>query len=1022
METLTNPDLRSTFSRLRAEVRGDVLDDPLSLGLYATDASFYQITPLAVVVPRNRAALVRAVRIAAEAGAPILPRGGGTSLAGQTVNRAVVLDCSKYMNRLLELNVEEGWARVEPGIVRDELNALLKPHALQFAPDPASGNRANVGGMIATNAAGMRSIRHGMTIDHVLAVDLALSTGEILNLKSLTDAEMNAKCKLRDREGEIYRGFRKIIEANRDEIDARYPKVKRRSGGYAFDAFLSTPPWEMARLVTGSEGTLGVILEARVKLVSVPNYSGMVVVHFTSLREALRAVAPIVGHGPTAVELIDSVIIDVARDNWLTRRLCGFMEGNPRALLVVEDQGASRGEVEPRLDAVIADLRARGLGFAYPKLINDAAQNDVWVMRKNGEALMNSISGDAKPIGFVEDAAVPLEVLPDYIDDVLAICERHGQRVSLYAHASVGLIHVRPMLDLHTRAGLDEMKSLAEEIFRRVVHYKGAWSGEHGDGIVRGGFNERYFGPKLYAAFRELKRLFDPPGLMNPGKVIDTPPMDENQRYGPAYRVSAPATMFHYREQGGFRTAVENCTGVGVCRATLAGVMCPSYRATRDEEHSTRGRANALRLAITGQLPGGLASDRLHEALDLCLSCKACKSECPTNVDMARLKAEALHARHGERGARLRDRIFRDAARAGRLAAGPHAPLVNAMMTLRPVRAAMDRWFGLEARRALPTYARERLSTWFARRAVGRGYDPTLASAGARPHVALFCDTFIEYHEPHVGRAAVEVLEAAGYEVVLARAGCCQRPAISKGFLDVARREGERTMRALDALTGPQNSKLETRNSELGLPILVIEPSCASALADDLPDLIEDETLGRRVAARVKPIDQFLEEELAAGRCTLPWRVPIFKFQVSSSERRSVTHAGDSRKEFDNSQLETRNLRLGTILLHGHCHQKALFGTAPTLALLSRIPGAEVRELETGCCGMAGSFGYEKEHYDLSLKIAADRLLPALREAPEGASVAACGFSCRHQIADLAHRPARHAIELVREALLTNGY
>ncbi len=958
------------IERLRREIRGEVLADPVSLGLYATDASIYQIVPLAVALPLDRKDALQAVRIAGDLGVPILPRGGGTSLSGQTIARAVVIDVSKHMNRLLELNVEERWARVEPGLVRDELNALLKPHGLHFTPDPATSNRANIGGMIANNAGGMRSIRYGTTIDHVLGLDLALSTGDVLNLGTLSGEQFAAKRAMQNHEGAIYRGFRDLISAHRELIGQRFPKVPRRSGGYPLDAFITPMPWNMAKIVSGSEGTLGLILEARLKLEPLPKYTGLCVAHFPAIAEALRAVAPIVAHAPSAVELLDSVVLDLARENLLTRRLCGFIEGHPAAILIIEAMGGEPEEVQTILRGIVEDLRQRGLGYAYPIMTDMAGQQNVWTMRTNGLGLMTTIKGARKPAGFMEDASVPLEVLPKYIEDVVALCKRYQRTVSLYAHASVGLIHVRPMLDLHERSEIEVMKQMAEEVVELVMRCKGSISGEHGDGFARSGFNERFFGTALYGAFKELKRLFDPPGLFNPGKVVDAPPMDENLRYMPGYRNRFTDALFHYREDGGFRQAVELCTGVGACRKTLGGTMCPSYIATRDEEHSTRGRANALRQAMTGQLgPGAMAGERLREVLDLCLSCKGCKGECPNGVDMSRLKAEALRQYHLAHGTKLRERLFRDFPKTARLASGPLAPLANAVMASGPVKAALDRFAGIDRRRTMPPYARQRLSVWFR----NRPQTPKTGQGSAeRKRVALFNDTYIEHNEPHVGRAAVEVLEAAGYEVELLSAGCCQRPALSKGFVEEAKREGTRTFLNLDPF------------ARQGIPIVVCEPSCASSLTDDLPDLIDDADLARRVSAMIKPIDLFLAEELEAGRCALEFK------------------NGHDPKE---------------ILFHGHCHQKALYGTGPARALLSRIPGAKVSEIDSGCCGMAGSFGFEKEHYDLSMKIGEERLFPALRAAGEGTLVVACGFSCRHQIADGVGMKARHVIEVLREML-----
>ncbi len=955
---------------LRDRLRGEVLADAVSIGIYSTDASMYQIPPVAVVLPVDRADAIRALRTAAEFSCPVVGRGGGTSLTGQSIGPAVVIDFSKYMNSLLEVNEQERWARVEPGIVRDELNRRIAETGLFYAVDPATSSRANVGAIVVNNSAGMRSVRYGMAIDHVVSLDLALPTGEILRLGPVTEEEYEAKCRLPDREGEIYRTLRRIIRENREEIRERYPKVRRRSGGYPFDAFLDPMPWNMARIISSSEGTLGLVLELTVRLEPIPAASGLCLAHFADMGECLRAVAPIVARGASAVELIDGVIIRLARENSLTRETCRMVEGDPAGVLVVEAQGDSPGEVRDILRSITDDLKSRGMGYHLPVHVDPAEIDAIWEMRENSLGLMSTVRGPKKPVAFVEDASVPLEVLPEYVEEVVAVCEKYGRPVSLFGHASVGLVHVRPMHDLHEPAELELMKKIQAEVFEIVLKYRGSWSGEHGDGIVRAAYNRRFFGDRIYEGFVELKRAFDPGNLMNPGKIVDPPPMEENLRYGPGYRFLPVETLYHYRQSEGFHEAVEQCTGVGACRKTADGTMCPSYMATRDEVHSTRGRANTLRLAVTGQLgTRGLSSDELREVFDLCLACKACKNECPNNVDMARMKAEVIHHHHLEHGASLRDRLFSDPALLGALCSGWRAPIVNAVLGWMPTRIFMDRLLGIDRRRPFPRYARRTMRRWF--RKHRRRSPASAAPAGETPRrVVLFDDTYMEYYQPSVGRAAVEVLEAAGFEVELVRVGDSQRPAISKGFLARAKKRGTAVLRRLEPY------------AKRGLPILVCEPSSASSLIDDLPDLADDEELGGTVAARVRMIDSFLAEEIRAGRCRLPWK----------------NGASEPVK----------------ILFHGHCHQKALEGVDGSLSLLKGIPGAEVTETEAGCCGMAGAFGYEKEHFDISVKVAEDRLLDALRSAPEDALVVANGFSCRHQISDLSGRRAVHAIEAVR--------
>ena len=956
---MNDVDLPEWRQVLRDTVRGDVSFDPYLLGIYATDASHYQIMPKGLVVPRDRADVEAVVRIAQRYTLTLLPRGGGTSLGGQAVGDALVVDFSKYMNRILELNVAERWVRVEPGIVRDELNAVLAEHGLHFAPDPATTSRANIGGMIANDSSGMRSILYGKTVDHVLSLDVLLADGTAMPLEALDAEAWNIRAQSGGREGEIYSGVARIVAANREEIRTRYPKVKRRVGGYHLDEFDDDGCWNLARLVTGSEGTLAVICEAKLNLEPLPAATALCVAHFADLMEALRAVEPVVARGPSAVEILDGVVLSMAKNNRLSAPICGFIEGEPAAVLIIEFFGQSAEDVEQKARDMGRSLREAGYGYAYPVMLDKQAQADVWTVRKNGLGLMQDVKGPRQPTAFIEDAAVPLSVLPEYIDRVLAICKRHGVAASMYAHASVGVIHVRPLLDLHQQADIDLMKTISRETFDLVCEYGGSWSSEHGDGLVRSAYNEEFFGPALYEAFKSIKRLFDPEHRLNPGKIVDGPPLDADLRYGPAYAGSAFKSYYHYRDDGGILAAIERCTGVGQCRKTATGVMCPSYMATRDEAHSTRGRANALRLAMTNQLgPDAMTSDALFALMDLCLSCKACKSECPSNVDMARLKSEVLQHHHDRHGPTLRDRMVAGSRRMAEWFSGPLAPLVNAMMGARPVRALLEKTAGFSRHRPLPPYARRSLKTLLRARQ---------ARAAAQRQVVLFADTYLSFYEPGVGISAIELLESCGYEVIVAHAGCCQRPRISHGFLKLAKRDGLKTLQNLD------------QYARKGLPIVVCEPSCASALTDDLPDLIEDEALGQRIRDHVTMIDVFLAEELEAGRLDSGFRSPV-----------------------------------SSVMIHGHCHQKSLYGTRAMKALLSRVPGLSVREIDTGCCGMAGSFGYEKEHAELSERIAEDRLLPALRDAEEGTAVVACGFSCRHQIQLLGERRAVHWVEVLR--------
>ncbi|MCO6476999.1 MAG: FAD-binding protein, partial [Phaeodactylibacter sp.] len=701
---------------LKTNIRGNVLTDEASLGLYATDASVYQARPVAVVLPKDEADVLTAIKIAGEHQVSILPRGGGTSLAGQTVGHSMVLDFSKYMNNILEINEQERWARVQPGLVRDELDAALEPLGQHFAPDPATSSRANVGGMIGNNSSGTKSILYGKTVDHVLELKVALADGTILHLKNESPESWRQKEEQPGREGEIYRQFKEIILANEAEIQARFPKVMRRVQGYNLDEFAGKTDWNLSKLICGSEGTLATILEAKINLEPLPRFKAVCVVHFADLLEAIRAVTPMLPFGPAAIEILDRSIVELSRKNLTTQRHCHFIEGHPAAIQIVEFYGNTAEEALERPHRMIAQLKELGLGYAYPLYPQGPEYEDVWIIRKKGLGLMLGMKGDKKPLPFIEDAGIPTDVLPEYIRRVLAICEKHQTEAAMYAHASVGVIHVRPILDLRQSEDIERFKRIADETFELVKEYGGSWSGEHGDGLVRSFYLRRYFGDQVYEALRQVKQLFDPDNRMNPGKIIDAPPIDRNLRYGAAYRDDPVETVFQFREDGSFGNAVHMCTGVGECRKMLGGTMCPSFKATRDEEHSTRGRANALRLAMSGQLSAaGLADKRLLEALDLCLSCKACKSECPSNVDMAKLKSEVWQKKFDNFGIPWRDRLIRNSAKAAALFSGTLAPFINRVQKAHAFRSFLNKAIGIHQNRVLPEYAREPFYRWFAK-------------------------------------------------------------------------------------------------------------------------------------------------------------------------------------------------------------------------------------------------------------------------------------------------------------------
>ena len=772
---------------LKGLVRGEVRFDPMTRALYSTDASIYQVEPIGVVLPRGEEDVIAVIETAARHGVPVLPRGGGTSLAGQAVGRAVVLDFSKYMRRVLEIDAAQGWVRTEPGIILDELNLHLEPHGVQFAPDPSTSNRGNVGGALGNNSCGAHSILWGKTVDNVVELDVVLSDGSRARLGPLTREQVRARACADGLEGGIYRRLVEIGESERGEILARYPNIQRRVSGYNLDELTGDDGFDSARFLIGSEGTLATITEAKLKVVPLPPFKGLAVLHFRDVNESMEATVAALELAPAAVELVDEMIVKQARSNLAYSRMMDFVEGEPGALLLAEFYGDSEAEVESKLDGIERRMAVGGLGYAVRRMTDPAQQARVWAVRKAGLGLMMNVTGDAKPLPFVEDTAVAPEHLPEYVRRFDEIVRDHGTTAGYYGHASVGCLHIRPLIDLKRGDDVARMESIAAAVSDLVLEFGGAMSGEHGDGLVRSVWNEKMFGPRIYRAFRDVKAAFDPQGIMNPGKIVDSPPMTNDLRYTPGYRPLQLRTGLGYSSEGSFAEAVEMCNGQGACRKVTSGTMCPSYMVTRDEEHSTRGRANALRAALSGALPvDSLTSRRLYDVLDLCLGCKGCKAECPSNVDMAKLKYEFLDRYHKANGYPLRNRIFGSIAALGR-AGSFMAPLSNWLLESEGGRDLLDRYAGIDRRRRLPPFASQTFEQWFRARETNR-------NGAERGVVVLFPDTFTNYNHPELGRAAVKVLERLGYSVVVPGTACCGRPMLSAGMIDpgAGRRRGQR--------------------------------------------------------------------------------------------------------------------------------------------------------------------------------------------------------------------------------------
>ena len=922
---------------MRREIRGEVAFDAFTRGLYATDASIYQIQPLGVVIPRSVDDIVAAIAICRDAGVPVLPRGAGTSQCGQTVGAAVVVDTSKYLRELESVDPQSRRARVQPGLVLDRLNARLKPQGLFFPVDPSTASRATLGGMTANNSSGARSLRYGMMIHNVLAVDAILADGS------------RARFGENEAPAEIVARLRDIEARERDEIAARFPRVMRRVGGYNIDA-ISPGPFNAAKILVGSEGTLAFFTSIDLALQPLPRAAVLGVCHFPKFSDAMASTQELVKTGPVAVELVDRTMLELSRANAaFAPTIERYVQGRPDAILLVEFTGDDALPLLSKLDELEERMAQLGFPGAVVRVTDPAAQAEIWAVRSAGLNIMTSMKGDAKPVSIVEDCAVPLEHLAEYTGRLEQIFEKHGTYGTWYAHASVGCLHVRPVLNVKRGEDVGKLRAIAEEAFALVREYGGSHSGEHGDGIVRSEFHDDMYGERIVRAFEDVKTAFDPQSLFNPGKIVKAPRMDDRSlfRYSENYAPLQIDAVLDWSAWGGFSGAVEMCNNNGACRKD-AGVMCPSYMATQDEHDVTRGRANALRLAITGQLgPDAFTSDAMYDVLDLCVSCKACRRECPTGVDMARMKIEFMHHYRKKHGRRLKDRLIAELPR--------YAPLLGAARAPMRLRNAFRRG------RRLPVPAAK----------------PFRDEGPQTGNVVLFVDTFNRYFEPHNARAALRVLQAAGYDVVFPSARdrgrplCCGRTYLSAGMVDEARRECSRLVASLAEF------------ARQGMPIVGLEPSCLLTLRDELLAIAPSDD-ARAIASRAVLFEEFLVQEQREGRLNLR------------------LHELDTQKA----------------LVHGHCHQKA-FGAFPAvLQSLRMIPALEVSAIESSCCGMAGSFGYEPEHFEVSKAMAERSLLPAVRAAGEDTVIVADGTSCRHQIADLGGRVPEHVARVLEQALV----
>ncbi len=985
---MTSPSAIPDFlHELARRVRGDLRTDAISRTLYSSDASIYQVTPHAVLIPRTIEDVQAAVELAAQYQMPLLPRAAGTSLAGQAVNEALLIDFTRHLDRVLEVNAEEGWARVQPGVVLDELNLHLRPYNLQFGPDPASSNRAAMGGIVSNNSTGAHSILYGMTADHVLEMNVILNDGSTAHFAPLKPAELAQKLAGNGREADIIRQIHQLTHnpIHQSTILQATPRHWRRCGGYNLDRFVAGASFQWARdgrfnlakLACGAEGTLAVMTEIKLNLVPRSTMTALAIVHFDNLHTALTAVPIILETSPSAVELLDNLGLTLCRDvPEYARLLDTFIEGRPDCVLIAEFYGESEQDLRSKVVDLQSVLQRGRAGHTAVTIAYDTQrQANVWKVRKVGLGLLMSIKGDHKPIPFIEDAAVPVAHLAEYVQKVEQFCHDIGTEVAYYAHASAGCLHVRPLINAKRASEVAKLPQITQFSIDLLKGYGGSLSSEHGDGRARSWFNEAFFGPDLYALYRQVKRIFDPDNLLNPGNIVDAGPMTENLRTGESYRFAPLTPHLDFSEHGetaagGFDRAIEMCNGAGICRKRTIGTMCPSFQVTREEMHSTRGRANLLRAAFSGRLETGdwaisnpPLSQALYEAMDLCIECKACRAECPSSVDMAKIKFEFLAQHYDARGIPLRARLFAHIPRLNRLGGGPLAPLANWTLRNRLVRAGMERFLGISANRALPE---------FARRPFTAGFNTQSKIQSPKSKIALYVDPFTNHTEPDVPLAAAEVLAAAGFEVTAVDVRDDGRAAISKGVVDQARAAAWRTVGKLAPF------------AEQGVPIVGVEPSSLLSLRDEYLYLLPGDERANLVAEYAFTFEEFIAQQADAGTLNLSF----------SDEPRHI-------------------------LLHGHCHQKALVGTKPAHRTLGLLPNATIEEVDSGCCGMAGSFGYEAEHVAISLQMGERRLFPAVRAAAPNTIVVAAGTSCRHQIREGGDgRTALHPAQVLQTALV----
>ena len=987
------------FKQLKAKLKGDLFTDNTIRTLYATDASAYREMPLAVAIPKTEEDILLLIQFAVDNKTSIIPRTAGTSLAGQVVGNGIIVDVSKHFTRILELNKEEHWVRVQPGVIRDELNMYLKPYGLFFGPETSTANRAMIGGMVGNNSCGSNSVVYRSTREHLLEVKAILSDGSRATFGALNLEEFHAKCELNTLEGNIYKKVRSLLSNydNQEEIRKEFPKktVERRNTGYAIDMLLETAPFtagsedfNFCKLIAGSEGTLAFLTEIKLNVNPLPpKETGLLCVHFNSIDEALRANLIGLKYHPSASELIDHYILECTKDNIEQSKNRFFVQGDPGAILVIEFCRDDRESIAAICIEVEAEMRAAGLGYHFPLLYGSDSKK-IWTLRKAGLGLLSNLPGDEKAVPVIEDTAVDVNDLPEFIREFNVILKQYNLYSVHYAHAGSGEIHLRPIINLKTEEGNHLFRSIAEEIATLVKKYKGSLSGEHGDGRLRGEFIKQMVGEKNYTLLKDVKKTFDPENIFNPNKIVDTPPMDTMLRYLPGQQTPEFKTYFRYHNQDVLQHA-EQCNGSGDCRKTplSGGTMCPSFMATRDEKDTTRARANILREFLTNSSKANRFDHKeIKEVMDLCLSCKGCKSECPSNVDMAKLKAEFLQHYYDANGVPFRSKLianFSTSAKLGSIAPG----IYNYMMKQPFISKMIKRTIGFATERSMPLLHNETLLRWNEKHltqnakcrtqnanSLIQNTDESVLENVQRKTVYLFCDEFTNFNDTPIGIKTILLLEHLGYEVIIPYHVDSGRAPMSKGMLKKAKYFANRNVELLSAIV--TNDR----------PLIGIEPSAILSFRDEYPDLVDIDLQEDAVelAKNVFLIDEFIANEIELGNI--------------------------KQSQFTNATQE--------IKLHGHCQQKSVASLSKTEKILSFPENYTVETIPSGCCGMAGSFGYEKEHYNLSVQVSELVLMPFVRKQPEEVIIAAPGTSCRHQIKDGAHRKALHPVEVLYDALV----